>query len=107
MTKLFTVLIIIISSLSLVGCSRISIDYDGNATLRFRGTRIDDNTKLTQMLTEEETNTVRTYLSSAEYVHGQVGCPFDENISITFVDEVFAIACDGRPSVWSLDSDKY
>lgn len=107
MKRISAALLIIIFLFPFAGCSRISIDYDGNATLKFCRKRKDDNTELTQILTEEETRNVKAYLSSAEYTPGEGGCPFDEDISITFGDQVFAIAYDDCPGVWLLDSDKY
>ena len=106
MKRVFAALLVLISLFSLIGCSKISIDYDGNATLKFCGKREGDSTELTKTLTEEETYTVKTFLSSAEHSSG-VGCPFDENISITFGDQVFAIAYDDCPSIWLVGSDKY
>ena len=107
MKRLFAVLLILISLLCLGGCNRISIDYDGNATLKFRGKWVGDNTKLTQTLTREETRKVMTYLSFAKYCPGEAGCPFDEDISITFGDQVIAISYDDCPTVWLAGSDQY
>ena len=107
MKRFSATLLIILFLFSMGGCNRISINYDGNATLKFCGVCKDDKTKLTQILTEEETRIAKAYLSSAEYTPGVGGCPFNKNISITFGDQVFAIAYDGCPIIWILDSDKY
>lgn len=107
MKRFFAALLILISLFSFAGCNRISIDDDGNATLKFHGTAKDDRTELTQILTEEETRKVNAYLSAAEYIPAGAGCPFDENISITFGKQVFAIAYDDCHSVWLVGSDRY
>jgi hypothetical protein len=107
MKRFFAALLIAISLFSLAGCNHISINYDGNATLNFSGKAKDDNTELTQILTEEESLKVKTYLSNAKYTPGQGGCPFDESISITFGNQIFAIAYDDCPGVWLPGTDKY
>ena len=91
---------------SMAGCHRITIHDNGNATLKYSGKWMGDTTEVTQILTEEETRNVKAYLTSATYTPGQGGCPFDEDISITFGDQVFCIAYDGCAGV-RLGTDKY
>ena len=107
MKRIFACLLILVTLFSLVGCNRISIRYEGNATLNFCGKWIYDDTRLTQVLTEEETKNAKKYLSEAKYSPGVGGCPFDEDVSIVFGDQVFAIAYDDCPCVYLVGSDKY
>ncbi|MBO5323072.1 MAG: hypothetical protein J6A88_03095 [Oscillospiraceae bacterium] len=107
MRRFFAGLLLLTVLFSLVGCNALVIHYDGNAVLKFQGTQTGDNTKITQTLTEEETNKVKTYLTAAKYSPGTGGCPFHENISITFDDQVFAVAYDGCYCIWLVGSDKY
>ena len=107
MKRILAVLLLVTSLFALAGCNRISITYKGNAVLKFCGKWKGDNTDITQILTKEETNKVKAYLRSARYTPGQGGCPFDEDISITFGDKVFCIAYDDCPGVWIFGSDKY
>lgn len=107
MKRILAVLLFVTALFVLTGCNHIFIDYEGDAVLKYCGKWEGDNTDITQVLTKEETNKVKTYLCSATYTPGQGGCPFDENISITFGDQVFCIAYDDCPGVWILGSDKY
>lgn len=91
--------------LSFSGCSRIVIDYEGNATLRFSSMTAGDDTKFTQILTEEETLSVKAFLSAWKRFPTEVGCPFTEEISIAFGGQVFAIAWDDCPNVRLTNSD--
>ena len=107
MKRLFAVLLSIFLLLSLAGCNRISINHRGNATLNYCGKVRGNDIELSQALTAEETSSVKKYLTSARYCHDGAGCPFDENISIAFGDQIFAVATDDCPTVWIVGSDDY
>lgn len=77
------------------------------ATLRFEGKWVDDDTSLTQALTAWETRNVKGILARAEPVIGETACPFDEDISISFGDQVYAIAYDDCAMVWDPKGDEY
>ena len=107
MKRFFALLLIPVTLLALTGCNRISIRDDGNAVLRYSDIGFGDTGEFSQTLTEEETRNVKEYLTSAEYSPGVGGCPFDERVSITFADQVFAIAGDGCTTIWIVGTDKY
>ena len=92
---------------SLSGCGRISIDYDGAAVLRYSEKQAwaADKKDVIQTLTEEETSSVKAFLSSGKHIPTEVGCPFTEDISIAFGGQVFAVAWDGCPTVRLTNSD--
>ena len=107
MKRFAVTLLLLLFLLAFAGCNRITINYKGNATLNFSGNSLGDTTDLTQILTEEETEKVEAYLSSAEYVPGGVACPFDSETSITFGEQIFAISTDDCPTVLLVGSNQY
>ena len=107
MKRFLAIILFLVSLLALTGCNRISIRDDSNAILRYSGIWFGDQGDYTQTLTEEETRKVKDYLTSAKYNPGVGGCPFDERVSITFADQVFAIAGDGCTTIWIVGTDKY
>jgi len=107
MKRTFAIALSVFLLLSLAGCNRISIHHQGNATLNYFGNVKGNNVELTQTLTEGETQVVKKYLNLARYCHDGAGCPFDENISIAFGDQVFAIATDDCPTIWVVGSNDY
>lgn len=100
MKRLLTAIVILLAAITLTGCNRISISYEGDAVLNYTGA-------VTQVLTKEETETVKAYLSDAAYSYNQLACSFREDISITFGDQSFAIAYDDCASIWLPDSNAY
>ena len=106
--KRFTVLFFVICLIfTLAGCNTSTPNHQINATLYFGGVQEGDKTDLTQVLTEEETQKAKEYLSSAELMGYEPKCLFNENISITLDGKVYAIAYDSCPSFWLVDTNDY
>jgi len=97
--------VLTVTLLLLSGCSRIRIDDTGNAALRYSSMAVGDDTKFTQLLTEEETLRVKEFLSAGKHLPTGVGCPFTEEISVAFGGQLFAIGWDGCPTVRLANSD--
>ena len=107
MKRIFACFLILVSLFALVGCQRITIKYEGNATLKFCEVWDSDTADITQVLTEEESYQVKKYLTESTYLESGAGCPFDENISIIFGDRIFAVSCDDCPTIKDVISKKY
>ena len=103
MKRLAAVLLILIILFSFTGCHRISLNSKANATLNFHMY----DTDVTQTLTEEETRKVKEYLTSAVYNPGIGGCPYYDEVNISFGKEVFLVACDDCGTVWYLRHGYY
>lgn len=71
----------------------------GKAVLTYKGTQVT--------LTAEESFRMRWILSWKFYDYGIGGCPFREDISISFGNTVYAIACDGCASAKDWNNERY
>lgn len=99
---LVSVLIICIS-----GCSRIRISQNEPAVLTYHEPVAGNTETIVETLSAEESEKVRRILLDAEYNAGIGGCHYTEDISFTFGDQVFAVACDGCETIWDIQNDKY
>ena len=93
-------------TVSLSACG-ISIRGDEPAVLTFEGPYTNGHDGPPQTLTAEETTRVEEILEEAEYIPSGAGCPFKENVSISFGDRVFAISCDGCNTVLDIEAQRY
>lgn len=106
--KQFTALLLIVAIVfAFAGCNKPAPAHQNNATLYFGGVQEGDRTDLTQVLTEEETQKTKEYLSSAELIGYEPKCLFSENVSIALDGKVYAIAYDSCPSFWLVDTNDY
>lgn len=95
---------LISAALIFIGCERIFIFSGGNATLTF----IFGDKHIVQTLTEEETKTVKELFSGKPSSFFELpACPFDENISISFGSQTFAIAGDDCDTVKDWGMNRY
>jgi len=93
--------------LALCGCNRIRIPATESATLYFRNALQGDLRKQAYSLSAAETARLRECLQNAKHNAGIGGCYYHEDISISFGDQVFAIAWDGCETLWDMNTDKY
>ena len=103
MKRFVLILLIVVTLLAIVGCNK----NQDNAILKFCGIWEIDNTELTQVLTDEESEKVKQYLSSAAPLDYVPKCIFYENVSITLDGQVYAISCDNCPTFQIVGSDDY
>ena len=103
MKRFLTILLTIVTLFTIAGCNK----NQNNAILKFSGIWEIDNTELTQVLTDEESEKVKQYLSSATSLDFVPNCIFYENVSITLDGQVYAISCDNCPTFWIVGSDDY
>jgi hypothetical protein len=62
---------------------------------------------MTQTLPVTEASAVIRILNTKEYTPGQGGCPFDENLTITVGDTVFALSQDGCHGLMEIKNQRY
>ena len=89
------------------GCSKIRISNNELAVLIYHEPVAGNTETIVETLSAEESETVRRILMDAKYNPGIGGCYYTENISFTFGDQVFAVACDGCETIWDIQNDKY
>ena len=62
---------------------------------------------MTQTLPVTEASAVIRILNTKEYTPGQGGCPFDEKLTITVGDTVFALSQDGCHGLMETKNQRY
>lgn len=94
--------------LCIAGCSRIRIPpQNERAVLTYHQHVVGNTETIVETLTTEESARVRQILMDAKYNAGIGGCAYYEDISFTFGEQVFAVACDGCASIWDIKNEKY
>ena len=106
--KRLTILVLTVALLICVsGCSRIRIPQNELAVLTYHEPVVGNTETIVEPLTAEESAKVRQILMDAKHNAGIGGCHYTEDISFTFGDQVFAVACDGCETIWDIQNDKY
>ena len=107
MKKIALIVYVLVMMLCVCGCSRIRIPQDELAVFTYHEPVKDNTITIVEILTAEESARVRQILMDAEHNAGIGGCHYTEDISFTFGDQVFAVACDGCETIWDIQNDKY
>lgn len=105
MKRLIPIILILLMAPFLFGCNRISIAKEDTAVLYFDGSAFDDDRTITQPLTQQESDKLRTIIQKAKYTRDGA-CPFGKEVSISFGDQVFAIGYDDCETFKDLSSRK-
>ena len=106
--KRLAILVLTVALLICVsGCSRIRIPQNELAVLTYHEPVVGNTETIVEPLTAEESAKVRQILMDAKHNAGIGGCHYTEDISFTFGDQVFAVACDGCETIWDIQNDKY
>ena len=103
MKKLLSILLVSTLIFSLIGCAKISVTDKSSATLTF----IHDGKNITEALNEEEANKLKAIFDGKALYSDSPSCAFSEDISISFGEQVFAIACDSCNVVKDCTSGKF
>lgn len=107
MRKLLAAVMVVIILLSFVGCAKTKItkiDDASQATLKF----IYADKEIEQVLAAEDTAKIAEMFSGKALDGSSTpSCGFDEDISITFGNQVFAIACDDCAVVMDCANGEY
>lgn len=106
MKRIGCMVLALLFAVSLSACG-ISIRSDEAAVLTFEGPYTNGHSAPPQTLTPEETARVEEILEEAEYIPSGAGCPFNEGVSISFDERVFAISCDGCNTVLDIEAQRY
>ena len=107
MKRFLPLLLIVALMISISGCSRIHISQNELAVLTYHEPVVNNTETIVETLSAEESARVRQILTNAKYNPGIGGCYYTEDISFTFGDQVFAVACDGCETIWDIQNDKY
>ena len=106
--KRLAILVLTVALLICVsGCSRIRIPQNELAVLTYHEPVVGNTETIVEPLTAEESAKVRQILMDAKHNAGIGDCHYTEDISFTFGDQVFAVACDGCETIWDIQNDKY
>lgn len=106
MKKFLAIILSVILLLSAAGCANThtQISDSSQATLKF----IYGDKEIVQVLDAEDTAKMSEIFSNKPLDGGSVpSCGFDEDISITFGNQTFAIACDDCAVVKDCKNNKY
>lgn len=104
MRKNLASFLLVILLLSAAGCAQTKISDSSRATLKF----IYADKEIVQVLDADNTARIAEMFSDKALDGGSTpSCGFDENISITFGNQIFAIACDDCAVVKDCTSNKY
>lgn len=106
MKKLLAIILSAILLLSVAGCgqTQMQINDPSQATLKF----IYADKEIVQVLDADDTaKIVEMFSGKALDGNSTPSCGFDDDISITFGNQVFAIACDDCAVVKDCKSNKY
>ena len=104
MKKLLAIVLSAILLLSVAGCGQTQINDTTQATLKF----IYADKEIVQVLDADDTAKIAEMFSGKALDGSSTpSCGFDEDISITFGNQVFAIACDDCAVVKDCSSGKY
>lgn len=108
MKRIFSLFLSSLLIISLVSCTRISIESKSDATLRFKDPNKNDAVEISQVLTEEEADEVKSILKGATYLKAGAGCPFNgEECAIVIGHQIFAIATDDCHTIHDVNEDKH
>lgn len=73
------------------------IDISDNATAKV--TYVYEGKNVNESLTPKETQTIKNIFNDKELLADNPSCGFDDNISLRFDNNIFAIACDACPII--------
>lgn len=107
MKRLLAFVLIFILMICISGCSQIRISQNELAVLTYHEPVVGNTETIVETLSAEESTKVRQILMDAKHNAGIGGCHYTEDISFTFGDQVFAVACDGCETIWDMQNDKY
>lgn len=101
---LICIVILILLILTLLAVHLIFVNFstgtpDGEAVLHYEGKDF--------LLTSEEAEQMRKIFRFKFYDYGIGGCPYEEDISISFGNTVYAIATDGCFTAKEWDAERY
>lgn len=102
---LFVLLLVLLICVS--GCSQIRIPQNELAVLTYHEHVMGNTETIVETLTAEESARVRQILMDAKHNAGIGGCAYYEDVSLTFGEQVFAVANDGCETIWDIQNDKY
>lgn len=104
MRRISAIILSVILLLSVAGCAKTKISDSSQATLKF----IYADKEIVQVLDADDTSKIAEMFSGKALDGSSIpSCGFDEDISITFGNQIFAITCDDCAVVKDCTNDKY
>jgi hypothetical protein len=107
MKRLFAILLLIMLLITISGCARIRIPKGEQAVLTYREPVVGSPDAIVATITAEESAKVREILMGAKHNPGIGGCHYTEEISLTFGEQMFLVACDGCNTICDRQNEKY
>lgn len=107
MKRTMAFVLIALTIFTVSGCSKIRIPQEELAVLTYREQIVGSPDAIIESLTVEESAKVREILMEAKHNPGIGGCPYTEEISIAFGEQLFLIAWDGCNTVCDAQNEKY
>lgn len=100
MRKMYCVLLVVILSLSMVGCSSIQHEQGASVSLHM----VRDGIAVTEAVTDEEAEVILNILngkiSNKSFLTTRWSCPFGLDLAISIDETVYVIAQDDCGVIW-------
>ena len=97
-----SLLLVTLMIFSFASCSKVEL-AEGEIVAVFRYGDMD----ITQVLSDEDSETVRTIFEGKSMFSDSPSCGFSENVSLAIGGDTYCIACDDCGIIYHVKEDKY